>query len=980
MGTPSKRQMMGSHRALLGLVLFSASACAFFTNGDKEKAAVDTATAAAEAKVNAAVASGKHELTISHDHTMREGNGDNLPYMGIDYLGMGYDLLKGNPHGDPDTMLDPGFRVPAVSLTWSQSNQLSRDERDLQPVEGWAYPETACRRASSSKEQSTMSEYESSLSTEASVEASGGGYGVEASFQASAGYESFSSEVASSNSERFEMTSFCFTHVAGLNQGPTDKLKPHSYFEEWASTLPKVPSDKCHRDYQRCIHLENDGKILTVKAKKEEVPEGVEKSDSSNDMVLTTGKKVKKNSMFSWDPEWNTLVHQESGLVLGVTADKSSETGYTVTLKDDYPNIADFQNKEGSKAIKAEDKWEYDDNSDVLYVTVPDLPEADASDDEDEDEEDEDDAALLEEEESIIRKLLPKNNETQTQKAERKAKARRHGRNTKENTAAEKDESHRRGRKLRVSGLRNRKRGKQGKNYEDASLLEEEQSVSKRCGRKCKKKRRARALLKKIIAQRAAAARAAAAAKAKADQEGGSGSGSDAEPQKLVRLALRVDKDGKIGLWQWNDTDADNEVDACAQWQIQRLPEEKFDQWAQFFKVFGTHFVSTVHLGGKMVYTCDLTSSSVEKVESSGVSASMAVEASYEGFGASASAGASASMSSSQKAANALSKVEKKEKTIVIGGKPSSEDPADPAAFGEWANSVPDSPMPIKYSLRPHSAIGQVNGTGGTLHYETYNLMLELYEKGVLRAVKEKNAAADLQKGSSELLPGEQLTSGQELKDHKTKVVFEIKDNGLMTIVDKFNNVLWSSNVWRDADKHGPFRLVYQTDADLVLYTKNGAKIWASNTKNSACGDQNPGKDRLNKGSLEIIPEHGKNPIWSTKSTKKEHAHKADKKYWKCGWNQCQSKCVKVCQHSKYSGKCSWKKPGSYDMGNLGTGGNDELTSFKISNGCTLSLFEHSKFRGRRWTFKRTTDLCRGGCKGANDKTSSMKVQSCSWK
>merc|ERR1711871_1167571 len=224
--------------------------------------------------------------------------------------------------------------------------------------------------------------------------------------------------------------------------------------------------------------------------------------------------------------------------------------------------------------------------------------------------------------------------------------------------------------KRRRNGKRTHKRGKRGNSDEDASLLEEEQSVSKRCGRKCKKRRRAKALLKKIIAQR----QAAAAAKAKAANDigsgSGSGSGSDAEPQKLIRLALRVDKEGKIGLLQWNDTDTDNEVDAGAQWQIQRLPEEKFDQWAQFFRIFGTHFISKVHLGGKMVYTCDMTSSSIEKVESSGVSASMAVEASYEGFGASASAGASASMSSSQKAANALSKVEKKEKTIVIGGKP----------------------------------------------------------------------------------------------------------------------------------------------------------------------------------------------------------------------------------------------------------------------------------------------------------------------
>jgi hypothetical protein len=33
----------------------------------------------------------------------------------IDYLGMGYDVLKGDPHAD---LKDPGFRLPAVKLTY----------------------------------------------------------------------------------------------------------------------------------------------------------------------------------------------------------------------------------------------------------------------------------------------------------------------------------------------------------------------------------------------------------------------------------------------------------------------------------------------------------------------------------------------------------------------------------------------------------------------------------------------------------------------------------------------------------------------------------------------------------------------------------------------------------------------------------------------------------------------------------------------
>jgi hypothetical protein len=109
---------------------------------------------------------------------------------------------------------------------------------------------------------STMSEYESSLAVEASVHGSGSGYGVEASFEASAGYDSFSKDVAETNSERFEMTSFCFTSVAGLNEGETAVLKPTQYLAEVAAKLPKVKATKCHLDYTRCVHLSNGDKTL----------------------------------------------------------------------------------------------------------------------------------------------------------------------------------------------------------------------------------------------------------------------------------------------------------------------------------------------------------------------------------------------------------------------------------------------------------------------------------------------------------------------------------------------------------------------------------------------------------------------------------------------------------------------------------------------------------------------------------------------
>ena len=58
--------------------------------------------------------------TVSTDNVAREGLGENVPYKGIDYLGIGYDLIVGNPEGDPATKIDAGFRRPVIELEWSQ--------------------------------------------------------------------------------------------------------------------------------------------------------------------------------------------------------------------------------------------------------------------------------------------------------------------------------------------------------------------------------------------------------------------------------------------------------------------------------------------------------------------------------------------------------------------------------------------------------------------------------------------------------------------------------------------------------------------------------------------------------------------------------------------------------------------------------------------------------------------------------------------
>ena len=134
----------------------------------------------------------------------REGLGENLPYPGVDYLGVGYDLLRGNPEGDKDTFVDPGFRLPVIELEWKQSDpHLSRDYQNLQPIGGWAMPETSCNQAQSSKTASSVEDYQAELAVAASVSGEYDGAVASAAFSLSVESESFQKDVVDKNSERY---------------------------------------------------------------------------------------------------------------------------------------------------------------------------------------------------------------------------------------------------------------------------------------------------------------------------------------------------------------------------------------------------------------------------------------------------------------------------------------------------------------------------------------------------------------------------------------------------------------------------------------------------------------------------------------------------------------------------------------------------------------------------------------------------------
>ena len=154
------------------------------------------------------------------DVTVREGLGENLPYGGIGFLGTGYDMVKGNPDGDSQTMVDPGFRPPILELVYDQDKTLSKDVKWLVPGGAFVHDEPACYRSDSSSDVSSQSAYQAALEVDASQK-------VEASIKASFIEKAFSfagsrlmqeqrETEAEQDSVKIELKSYCLLWHAGF--------------------------------------------------------------------------------------------------------------------------------------------------------------------------------------------------------------------------------------------------------------------------------------------------------------------------------------------------------------------------------------------------------------------------------------------------------------------------------------------------------------------------------------------------------------------------------------------------------------------------------------------------------------------------------------------------------------------------------------------------------------------------------------------
>nr|PIM01377.1 MAC/Perforin domain-containing protein [Toxoplasma gondii COUG] len=162
------------------------------------------------------------------------------------FLGVGYDSIKGNPIGDPDMMVDPGLRSPIIVFSFQQDpDGVTNDLNYLQPLGAFTRPFSACRQSENVNELDTLSDYQKVLSVDAALHG-GDSLGIN-SFSGSTGYKEFAQDVSSKANKSFMLKTYCIRYEAGLAQTDSFKWNYTLAFDDAVAHLP-VTFDGNERD------------------------------------------------------------------------------------------------------------------------------------------------------------------------------------------------------------------------------------------------------------------------------------------------------------------------------------------------------------------------------------------------------------------------------------------------------------------------------------------------------------------------------------------------------------------------------------------------------------------------------------------------------------------------------------------------------------------------------------------------------------
>ncbi|KAL8271101.1 hypothetical protein Esti_004955 [Eimeria stiedai] len=157
----------------------------------------------------------------------------------FNYVGIGYDSVRGNPLGDPNLMGDPGLRSPIIRFKFVQDEEgVTSDLTELQPLGAYSRPYVACKQSENLSEVATISDYVRELEADAQL-AGGDALGLY-SFSASAFYKDVARKALKRNSKTFLLKTYCLRYEAGLAQTESFNWNYTLAFTDASDHLPST--------------------------------------------------------------------------------------------------------------------------------------------------------------------------------------------------------------------------------------------------------------------------------------------------------------------------------------------------------------------------------------------------------------------------------------------------------------------------------------------------------------------------------------------------------------------------------------------------------------------------------------------------------------------------------------------------------------------------------------------------------------------
>ncbi|SCM26527.1 perforin-like protein 2 [Plasmodium berghei] len=181
--------------------------------------------------------------------------------MSLKYLGLGYDIIMGNPEGDPLLSVDPGFRAPVLQINikdvgisnnndnieLNEGNQDSHSNIDdikdgdnkknrsnKKKIIPWIIPEHSCNQSKNVEEIKSLEEYTLELLSDVKVSTPSI---FPYSFSASAGYKNALKKFKIQNSIIFMMKIYCLRYYTGIPTTTTMWEFTHNF----RNALNKLP-------------------------------------------------------------------------------------------------------------------------------------------------------------------------------------------------------------------------------------------------------------------------------------------------------------------------------------------------------------------------------------------------------------------------------------------------------------------------------------------------------------------------------------------------------------------------------------------------------------------------------------------------------------------------------------------------------------------------------------------------------------------